>query len=74
MKDDDGPERASRVVRVTIPSEIEYDLKQFQKAQENLLGRLGCQACCSGFDIRYETERRFVVDNKTDVRTTEPGR
>jgi len=43
---------AGRTVRVTLPREIDYDLDQFQTVQKDILGKLGCLACCSGFDIR----------------------
>jgi len=57
-----------RTVQVTIPAEVAFDLTRFQKVQKDILGRLGCMACCSGWDIRFDLQRRFVVDAKLNVR------
>lgn len=57
-----------RTVQVTIPAEVAFDLESFQKVQKDILGRLGCMACCSGFDIRFDIARRFVVDSNLEVR------
>jgi hypothetical protein len=59
----------TRAVRVTLSKEVAYDLDRFQEVQKEILGRLGCLACCSGFDIRWEFEHRFVVDSKLNVRS-----
>jgi hypothetical protein len=59
---------APRTVQVTIPAEVAFDLDRFQTVQKDILGRLGCMACCSGWDIRFDIERRFIVDSKLDVR------
>lgn len=52
------------VVRVSIPAEVHNDLAKFQKIQKELLGKLGCLACCSGWDIRFNVQRQFILDNK----------
>ncbi len=57
----------TRQVRVTIPAKIAYDLKSFQKAQAEILDRLGCQPCCSGWDIIWDVTRRFGVDDKLNI-------
>lgn len=57
-----------RTVNVTIPAEVAFDLERLQEVQKDILGRLGCQACCSGFDIRYDIARRFIVDSDLRVR------
>jgi len=59
----------SRSVRVTLPREVAYDLDRFTKIQKDILGKLGCLACCSGFDIRWDFEQRFVVDAKLNVQS-----
>jgi len=56
-------------VRVQLPRELAYDLDKFQEVQKDILGKLGCMACCSGYDIRWEFEQRFVVDGKLNVRS-----
>jgi hypothetical protein len=57
-----------QVVRVSIPREVAYNLDRFQEVQKGILGKLGCMACCSGWDIRWEFERRFLVDSQLNVR------
>ena len=59
---------ADRVVHVTLPAEVAFDLDRFSKVQRDILGKLGCMACCSGWDIRYDLQRRFVVDAELNVR------
>jgi hypothetical protein len=59
---------SGRIVEVSIPAEVAFDLDSFQKVQRDILGQLGCRACCSGYDIRFDIERRFVVDSNLEVR------
>ncbi len=59
----------ANVVQVSIPAEVAFDLDSFQSIQKDILGKLGCMACCSGWDIRFDIERRFVVDAKLNVRS-----
>lgn len=61
-------DRMDRVVQVTLPAEVAFDLDRFTKVQRDILGKLGCMACCSGWDIRYDIQRRFVVDAELNVR------
>lgn len=63
--------RAPNVVRVTVPVSVYFNLDQMQKVQREILGRLGCMACTSGWDIRYDIEHMFEVNEKLEVR---PGR
>jgi hypothetical protein len=55
---------AMPTVRVFVPAEVAYDLEKTQRVIATVLGRLGCQACCSGFDIRLIQELDFAVDPK----------
>ena len=61
---------AARPVSVSLPSQVYFDLDQFQRVQKELLGQLGCPACTSGFDIRYDIQRRFIVDANLAVQAT----
>ena len=61
------PAPEDRVVHVRIPRSVAFDLRRFQRVQIDILGRLGCQACCSGFDIRWDFVRGFAVDEKLGV-------
>jgi hypothetical protein len=58
----------SRTVHVTLPAEVAFDLEKFQKVQGDILGKLGCMACCSGWDIKYDVQRRFIADASLEVR------
>jgi hypothetical protein len=55
-----------RTVLVHAPKDVVYDLKQVQRIQRDILGQLGCRACCSGWTIAFPDEVQFVVggDNK----------
>ena len=57
-----------RTVRVTVPVAAFNDLDAIQRVQRDVLGQLGCEACCSGWDIRFELARQFVVDEQLTVR------
>jgi hypothetical protein len=52
--------RYNRTVIVQAPKEIVFDLEKVQAIQEDILGQLGCRACCSGFDFHFPTELEFV--------------
>jgi len=62
-----------RLVRVSIPAKVAYDLGNFQKVQVAILERLGCKACCSGWDIRWDITRSFAVDGKLNIREMVSG-
>ncbi len=57
-----------RFVRVVIPAKAAYDLAAMQKITQSVLGRLGCTSCHSGWDIRFELEREFYVNEQLQVR------
>ena len=59
---------ASNVVRVSVPPSVYFKLDAIQKIQKDILGRLGCLACCSGWDIRFDLQRQFIADEKLNVR------
>ncbi len=54
-----------RTIRVHIPAGVGYDMKKMQKVTASVLGRLGCEGCHSGWDIRFLHERDFVVNPAT---------
>lgn len=47
-------------VYVSAPSSTINNLAKFTKLQAEILGKLGCRACCSGWDIRWNKERIFI--------------
>lgn len=57
-----------RTVRVSLPVSVAYDIDKIQKVQRSILDRLGCMACCSGWDIRFDVHRDFLVDERLEVR------
>ena len=65
IKGDPSPQPS--VFRVSMPAEFLFDLNKFQKIQKDILGRLGCPGCTSGFDIRWDFRRNFVVDAKGEI-------
>ncbi len=59
---------APQRVVVTIPDRVNNNIKSLQKAVEVVLGKLGCGACCSGFDILFRRElQSMVLDEKLKV-------
>ncbi len=67
------PSPQPSIVRVALPADIAFNLGKFQKVQKDILGRLGCMACCSGWDIRWDIFRNYSVDGKLNVRETPSG-
>ena len=65
--------KSERLVRVSLPGKVANDLKAFTKVQAAILDRLGCQACCSGWDIRWEITRNFGIDEKLNIRDMVSG-
>lgn len=52
---------AAKTVRVSIPASIAGDLGSLKKSFASILDKLGCPACCSGFDIRMELQRELAL-------------
>jgi hypothetical protein len=52
--------RYNRTIIVQAPKEIVFDLEQVQAIQRDILGQLGCRACCSGFDFHFPDELEYV--------------
>src|SRR5512132_2058438 len=53
LPQDPVPLRPVNQVRVIIPHDVAYNLEKLQKVMASVLGRLGCQGCTAGFDIRF---------------------
>ena len=56
------------VVHVSVPVGIYYNADKMATVTKEVLGRLGCLACHSGFDIRFQQEVEFVVNVAGQVR------
>lgn len=67
-----GPTPQPSIVRVAIPAKVAYNLKSMQKVTAEILDRLGCPACHSGHDIRFELIRDFLVDEELRVTPIAP--
>lgn len=50
-----------RIVHVKVPSQTFHHLDKMQAVTKEVLGRLGCLGCHSGFDIRFIQEVEFTV-------------
>jgi len=48
-------------VHVMIPERVNNNIKSIQKALATTLGKLGCPACCSGFDILFQRELDLIA-------------
>jgi hypothetical protein len=56
------------VVRVSVPAEVYFSLDKIQRVQKDIFGRLGHATCYSGWDIRLDLERNFLVDERLNVK------
>ena len=56
------------VVHVTVPTQVFYNVDKMHEVTKSVLGRLGCLACHSGFDIRFRQEIEFVAGLDAKVR------
>lgn len=55
------------VVSVRVPLEVLWDFDSLTKVKKEILGKLGCLACTSGFDIRWRGNREFIVNPALEV-------
>ena len=46
----------SGVVNIHVKPEVLFDLKAVQSLQGQILGKLGCLGCCSGYQIIFRGE------------------
>jgi hypothetical protein len=56
-----------RAVRVTVPVSVAFNLEKMQTITKTVLGKLGCGACCSGFDLRFIHENDFRFNEKGEL-------
>ncbi len=56
-------------VHVLISDRINNNIRSLQRALQVTVGKLGCPACCSGFDIMFQRELDLLaVDDRFGVR------
>ena len=52
--------RQGHAVEVSLPDRVSGDIKSLQRAVAVTLNKLGCPACCSGFDIVFRRELDLI--------------
>lgn len=62
-----GKGNPGKTIHVAIPREVAFNFDMFVKAQRSILDRLGCQACCSDFDIRWGAEPDFHISDTGEI-------
>jgi hypothetical protein len=53
---------AENPIRVTVPASVAFNPQAFKSSVANLMERLGCGKCFSGFDCRFQLHRDYAVD------------
>jgi hypothetical protein len=57
-----------KTVQVTIPDAVNNDIDRLNKAIGVVMDKLGCAACCSGFDILFRRElNTLALDENLNV-------
>ncbi len=59
---------SDKIVTVSVSSKLAHNLKEMQEVTAKVLGKLGCVACHSGFDIRFRQELEFVASDAGELR------
>jgi hypothetical protein len=65
---DGRPTQTHGPIRVTLPAAVAYDADRLKETLGVVLDKVGCGACCSGFDILLRMERDFIADEDLNVR------
>jgi hypothetical protein len=64
---DGSPGLTGNTVSATVPSSVAQSIDLYERAFVSVLDRLGCSACCSGFDILWRHERDLLINPKGGV-------
>lgn len=54
-------------IRIKVPASVAFDLAQMNIVTKSVLAELGCSACHSGHDLRFDFEREFIFDKKLNI-------
>lgn len=54
-------------VTISVPASVAGDLKKINHVTKDILGRLGCLGCHSGFDLRFVIERDYRVNPNLEI-------
>ena len=57
---------SARTVHIGVPRRVSDDLKHMTAITAQVLGRLGCPGCHSGFDLRFGPDV-FVFNEKGEL-------
>ncbi len=61
-------EQRLNTITVTIPDKVNGNIDALTRAVGVVVGKLGCSACCSGFDILFRREiNTIALDDKGGV-------
>jgi hypothetical protein len=52
-------------IRVYVPSAVAYDLNKMNTVTANILKRLGCLGCHSGWLLEFQSITQYAVDPAT---------
>jgi hypothetical protein len=56
------------LIHVQVPIEVMWNFDRMVDIKKEVIGRLGCLSCTSGFDIRFRGLRDFVVNPAGEIR------
>ncbi len=65
--------RLNRTVAINAPRSVVFDIDEVQRIQKDILGQLGCQACCSGWDIHFPDEVQYVLGRNDKLKQLSPA-
>lgn len=57
----------SSPVRVSLPASVAAEIGQLKEVTKSVLGKLGCDNCCSGHNLYFEIQRDIALGNLKDV-------
>ena len=62
-----------REVRIFVSPKVAGNAEQMNRVTKEILGRLGCGTCHSGFNLRFILQEDFAVDENLNVRSVAAG-
>lgn len=54
-------------VSASLPGKVSYNIDLVMESIANIADRLGCGACCSGFDIFFAQEQHLLLNNEAQI-------
>src|SRR5262249_33980384 len=60
--------QAKGLITVSVPNKVTADIEALGRAVSNVVAKLGCASCCSGFDILFRGEINMIaLDERAEV-------